>query len=183
MRHVVGVLCFWYCCWLVALLLFTLLLVLLLMFYVDDVVGLLYYLCYCWFITLFVLLILFPLIFLLLFFHVWFLFSLHVFWWNTTCCNLSLGLTTKARACKGAGQKWAWESHFMLSGVQKSVREWTPTFPSELPLWELKFQWNFESSKGNYKGQNSLDWEVHYIIEKSLERKCLKWARMTNLDS
>jgi hypothetical protein len=26
----------------------------------------------------------FPFIFLLLFFHVWFLLSLHVFWWNTT---------------------------------------------------------------------------------------------------
>lgn len=53
--------------------LLVLLLVLLLVCYVDDVVGLLYYLCYCWFVTLIVLLILFPFIFLLLFFHVWFL--------------------------------------------------------------------------------------------------------------
>jgi hypothetical protein len=52
------------------------------------------------------------------------------------CCNLSLGLTTKARACKNVGQEWAWESHFMFLGVQESVREWTPTFPNELPLWD-----------------------------------------------
>jgi hypothetical protein len=41
--------------------------------------------------------------------------------------NPNLRLVTKARACKGAGQKWAHESHFMVSGMQESVREWTPT--------------------------------------------------------
>jgi len=39
------------------------------------------------------------------------------------CRNPSLGLVTKARACKGAGQKKAQESHFILLGMQKSVRE------------------------------------------------------------
>jgi hypothetical protein len=33
------------------------------------------------------------------------------------CHNPSFGLTTKARACKGVGQKEAWESHLMLPGV------------------------------------------------------------------
>ncbi len=55
-------------------------------------------------------------------------------WW--TCHNPSLGLTTKARVCKGAGQDWAQESHFMLPEVQKSVKEWTFTLPSELPFWD-----------------------------------------------
>ncbi len=32
-----------------------------------------------------------------------------------------------------------------------------PTLPSELPLWELVFQWTPESSRGNFRGQNSLD--------------------------
>jgi hypothetical protein len=27
-----------------------------------------------------------------------------------------------------------------------------------------------------------MDWRIPYIIEKLLERKCLKWARMTHLD-
>ncbi len=49
------------------------------------------------------------------------------------------------------------ESYFMLLGVQVSVRECTPTLPSELPLWELEFRWTFGSSKSNFKGQNPLD--------------------------
>jgi hypothetical protein len=32
----------------------------------------------------------------------------------------------------------AQESHFMLPGVQESVREWTLTLLSELSLWELE---------------------------------------------
>jgi hypothetical protein len=39
------------------------------------------------------------------------------------CRNLSLGLATKARDCKGASQERAQESHFMLPGMQKNVRE------------------------------------------------------------
>jgi hypothetical protein len=64
------------------------------------------------------------------------------------------------------GQKEARESHLMSPRVQKSVREWTLTLPSELPFWELKFWWTLESSESNYRGQNSLDWRVSYIIEK-----------------
>jgi hypothetical protein len=42
------------------------------------------------------------------------------YWW---LFNLSLGLTTKVRACKSVGQKEARESHFMIPGVQKNVKE------------------------------------------------------------
>jgi hypothetical protein len=45
-------------------------------------------------------------------------------------------------------------------------------------FWELKSQWTFECSKSDCKGQTSLDW---YTIRKLLERKCLKWARMSHL--
>jgi hypothetical protein len=55
------------------------------------------------------------------------------------------------------------------------------TFSSELPLWELESQWTPKFSENNFKGQNPLDWSVIYIIKKKLERKCLKWARMTHL--
>jgi len=41
----------------------------------------------------------------------------------------------------------------MFLGVQKNVREFTFTLPSELP-----------SLEGNCRGQNSLDWDVPYII-------------------
>jgi hypothetical protein len=102
---------------------------------------------------------------------------------HVLCHSPSLGFATKARACKGAGQKWARESHLMLSGVQENVREWTPTLPSELPLWKLESQWTLEFLERNCKGQNSLNWKVFYIIGKILELGCLKWAHMTHLGS
>jgi hypothetical protein len=82
------------------------------------------------------------------------------------------------------------------------VREWTFTLPNELPPWELESQWTPKSSKNdygakthwieeflilskynNYKGQNPLDSRIFYIIKKLLELRCLKWARMTHLDT
>jgi hypothetical protein len=42
--------------------------------------------------------------------------------------------------------------------------------------------WTPKSSKGNCRGQNSMDWRVPYIIKKFLERVCLKWVHMTHLD-
>jgi hypothetical protein len=98
------------------------------------------------------------------------------------CRNPNLGLVTKARACKGVGQEWAQELHFMFQGVQESVREWTPTLLNELPLWELQSQWIPEFLEGECRGKKSLDLEVPYIIRKLLECRCLKWARMTHTD-
>jgi hypothetical protein len=83
------------------------------------------------------------------------------------CRNPSFGLVTKARACEGAGQEWARESHFMLLGVQESAREWTFTLPNERQPWELESQWTPKSLEEIYKGQNSLDWEFPYIMESS----------------
>jgi len=98
------------------------------------------------------------------------------------CCNLSIGLTTKARARKVTGQEGSLGVTSHAPGSAKSVREWTLTLPSELPFWELEPQWIFEFSEGDCRGQNPLDWKVLYIIKKLLKRKCLKWARMTHLD-
>jgi len=82
------------------------------------------------------------------------------------CHNPTLGLTTKARAWKVAGQEGSpWlTSH--ISRSAKSVKGWTLTLPSELPFWELESQWTSESSKGDCRGQNPLDWRVIYIIER-----------------
>ncbi len=71
----------------------------------------------------------------------------------------------------------------MLLGVWESVKEWTLTFLKELPLWELESQWTSESSKSDCRPQHSMDWRVPYIIGKILKRKCLKWTRMTHLDT
>ncbi len=52
------------------------------------------------------------------------------------CHNPSLGLTTKARACKIAGQ----EGSLRVMHAPRSVGkcEGTLTLPKELPLWELE---------------------------------------------
>jgi hypothetical protein len=92
------------------------------------------------------------------------------------CHNLSLGLMTKARVCKGASQEGS-------PRVWESVREWTLTLLSELPLWESEYRWTPRFWKRNCRGQSPLDWDVPYIIKKLLECKCLKWACMTHLDT
>jgi hypothetical protein len=102
-------------------------------------------------------------------------------------CNLIATLTLGSQPRQGLAKvhakKEARESHFMLPGVLESVKEWTLTLPSQLPLWELESQWTPESSESNYKGQNPLNCKVFYIIGKLLELRCLKWACMTHLDT
>ncbi len=91
------------------------------------------------------------------------------------CHNLSLGLVTKAKDCKVASQEGSF-------GVKESVREWTPTLPREFPLWELESRWSPECLDSDFRGQNPMDWGFFYTVGKLLERRCLKWARMTHLD-
>jgi hypothetical protein len=106
-------------------------------------------------------------------------------WWcnGKSVTTLAFGSQPKQRLIKVRAKCEAQESHFMLPRVQESVKEWTLTFPSELPLWELKFQWTPESSKSNCRGQNPLDSRFFYIIGKFLEHTCLKWARITHLNT
>jgi hypothetical protein len=39
-----------------------------------------------------------------------------------------------------------------------------------------------KNSESNFRGQNSMAYDVLYIIGKILERKCLKWAHIAHLD-
>jgi hypothetical protein len=71
--------------------------------------------------------------------------------------TLALGSQPRQRLARVQAKREVWESHFMLMGVQKSVREWTLTLPTELSLWELEFWWTLEFSESNYRAQNSLD--------------------------
>jgi hypothetical protein len=82
---------------------------------------------------------------------------------------------TKVRAKSESG------SHISCFGNARECEGMNPTLPSEFPLWELESQWTLKFSKGDCKGQNSLDLGVFYIIEKLLEFRCLKWACMTHL--
>jgi hypothetical protein len=97
--------------------------------------------------------------------------------------TLALGLRPRQGLTKMKAKRDTWESHFMFPGVQESAREWIGTLPSELPLWELESWWNPKFLERNFKGQNQLDLGLPYIIRNLLERKCLKWACMTHLDT
>jgi hypothetical protein len=46
----------------------------------------------------------------------------------------------------------------------------------------MDFRWTPKFLEGNFRGQNSMDWEFLCIIGKILKRRCLKWVRMTHLD-
>jgi hypothetical protein len=94
---------------------------------------------------------------------------------------LALSLRLRQRACKVAGQEGNPRVTLHVPGSVKSVTEWTLRLPRQLPLWEMESQWTPEFLKGNFRGQNSLDWRIRYTIGKFLKFRCLKWARMTHL--
>jgi hypothetical protein len=95
------------------------------------------------------------------------------------CHNPSLGLTTKARACKGEGQEGSPRVTFHAPRSVEECEGMNPTLPNELPLWELDSQWTPKFLECDFKGQNPLNWNIPYIIENLLECRCLKWAHMT----
>jgi hypothetical protein len=99
------------------------------------------------------------------------------------CCNPSFGLTTKAKACKGAGQKGSLGVTFHAPRCVGKCEGMNTHIPKRVPIWELEFRWILESSKSDCKGQNPLISGVHYIIGKFLKHKCRKWACMTHLDT
>jgi hypothetical protein len=98
------------------------------------------------------------------------------------CRNPSLGLATKARGCKVAGQVGDPGALHMLPGVQRVWRN----EPSHSQVNSHVGSWSpnrtLESLERNCRGQNSLPWGVLYIIEKLLKCRCLKWAHMAHLD-
>jgi hypothetical protein len=61
-------------------------------------------------------------------------------------------------------------------GMNLHTPKWIPILGVREPQWTPEF------SEGYCRGQNPLDWDILYIIEKLLKRRCLKWARMTHLD-
>jgi hypothetical protein len=72
---------------------------------------------------------------------------------NHNVATLALGSRPRQGLVKMQAKNEAQESHFMLPGVRESVREWTSTLPSELPLWESESLWTPKSPKRYYRGQ------------------------------
>jgi hypothetical protein len=46
----------------------------------------------------------------------------------------------------------------------------------------MESRWTLETSKSNFRGQNSITCGFLYIIGKLLELRCLKWSRIAHLD-
>jgi hypothetical protein len=65
-------------------------------------------------------------------------------------------------------------------GECEGMNPHTPKWILILGVW---VQWISKFLEDNFKGQNSLDWQVSYIIENLLELRCPKWAHMTHLDT
>jgi hypothetical protein len=99
-----------------------------------------------------------------------------------TCHNPSLGLATKARGCKVAGQVGDPGALHMFPGVQ---RVWGNE-PSHSQVNSHVGNWSPkrtpESSEHDCRGQNSSPLRVFYIIGKLLKCRCLKRARMARLN-
>jgi hypothetical protein len=85
------------------------------------------------------------------------------------CHNPSFGLVTKVRACKGVCQKWSPGVTFHAPGSVKKCEEWTHTFPSGLPLWELESWWILKSLKGNCRGSKLIELKSSLYHWKVLE--------------
>jgi hypothetical protein len=101
--------------------------------------------------------------------------------WKGSCRNPNLGLATKAKAYKGVGQEWSPRVTFHApdsAGECEGLNPPTPKWASTLGIIGTP-----KYSEGDCRGQNSLDWEVPYIIEKFLELRCPKWALVTHLST
>ncbi len=75
------------------------------------------------------------------------------------CRNPSLGFTTKARACKGAGQEEARESHLMLPSVRE-CEGINPHTPKGAPILGVGIMVNFQREILRVKTQ----WIEEFII-------------------
>ncbi len=67
---------------------------------------------------------------------------LHLHSHTSLVATLTLGLQPRQGFIRLHAKKQARESHLVLPRVQKNVRKWTFTLPSELPFWKLE-SWTF----------------------------------------
>jgi hypothetical protein len=90
--------------------------------------------------------------------------------------TLALGLQPRQKGLQGCGPRRSPEVTSHTPGNVRQCEGVNPHTPRQLPLWEMEFRWTIETSKNNFKGQNSMACGVIYIMEKLLERRCLKWV-------
>jgi hypothetical protein len=92
--------------------------------------------------------------------------------WN--CHDPSLGLATKPRGCKVAGQEGDLGVTLHAPRSAKSVREWTLTLPSELPLWELESRMGSRIFKAWLQGSKPIGLKSSLYHWKDIEMQMSK---------
>jgi len=97
--------------------------------------------------------------------------------------NLRFGLTTKARACEGVSQIWSLGVTFHAPKSARECEGMNPHTPKWTPILGIGVLADSRIFRSNCRGQNPLDWRNLYNINKLLEHRCLKWARMTHLNT
>jgi hypothetical protein len=92
---------------------------------------------------------------------------------------------TKARACEGAGQVWrsivTFHAHGSMEkceGMNLHTPKWVPT-----PTLGVRVPMDFWIFREWLHRSKPIGLGVPYIIGKFLEHKCLKWTRITHLDT
>jgi len=83
--------------------------------------------------------------------------------------TLTLGSWPRQGLVRLWDKKEAREAHLIHSGVQESVREWTLTLLSELPLWELESWWTSEFSRNDCKGSKPIGLKSSLYHWKAIE--------------
>ncbi len=98
------------------------------------------------------------------------------------CHNPNLGLATKARGCKVAGEERSLRFMVHAFGSAKECEGIDLHTPKGTPILEVGVLVDSKCSKSACKGQNPMDWRIFYIIRKLLKFICLKWDCMTHLN-
>jgi hypothetical protein len=103
------------------------------------------------------------------------------------CHDPNLGLVTKAKTWKGAGQKCNPRITFALLEVWGNLHSWecegmNPHTPKWIPTLRVGIPMESWIFKEVFRGQNSLDQKIYYTIEKFLKLICLKWVCMIHLN-
>jgi hypothetical protein len=104
--------------------------------------------------------------------------------YGACCHNPSLGLMTKARACKGMSQEGSlWVTFHTLGsvgeceGMNPHISKYTPILGIVVLMDSQIFREQSQRSKPIGLNSSLYHWK------NLLECKCLKWARMTHLDT
>ncbi len=101
---------------------------------------------------------------------------------NIIVATLALGSRSRQGVARLLTKKETRDATLHAPRSAKSVREWTLTLPSELPLWELESQMDSWIFRVRLQGPKPIGWKSSSYHWKLLKLRCLKWACITHLD-